>query len=374
MQFPRRAAGERRKLLRSHGRRRTEGQRLRHHDGRHDRRPGASSTLDVQIKGPTQATVGSKVTFEITVTNRGQSPAKQLVIKDRFDAGLEPPDVPDVTAKRTIDGDLGDLAPGASRTITIKFQVTRPGRLCHTAEVSGPDTPAGTAEACLTATGGGEPSTGPTGEKPALTVKKTGPSQRTVGETARFLIDVTNSGTTALRGVRVVDSYDAALPPAQATEGYRAESGGLVWTIDELPAGKAVQFEVHCKCQAASASACNRVSVTAQDGAKAQDEACVEILASGGTGPTTGPPPAGDLTMTMPGLHNPITVGKGVLYTIQVTNNSTQTYRQVAVTATVPTGMMPAQPRHPRARRYAVPHRPTDRRRVFRSGVRGEAR
>ena len=301
-------------------------------------------TVDVQITGPTQATVGGKVTFQITVTNRTQVPATKLLIKDRFDPGLDPPGVEEAVAKRTIESELGGLAAGASRQITITFRVTKEGRLCHTAEVSGPSTIARTAEACLIATTGApgaaapgaEQPTTPPGEKPSLVVKKTGPRQMTVGEIASFFIDVTNAGLKPLQNVRVVDSYDAALAPAFATDGYKLEGANLVWVIDNLPPGKAAQFEVQCKCEKAAAKACTRVSVTTSEGVSGNDEACLEIREAGGA------PPAGELTMTIPGLHNPVSVGKGVTYKIQVTNNSTKTYRQVSLTATVPKGLVPA--------------------------------
>jgi uncharacterized repeat protein (TIGR01451 family) len=121
-----------------------------------------------------------------------------------------------------------------------------------------------------------------------------------------------------------------------ATDGYRLEGANLVWVIDNLPPGKAVQFEIRCKCQAAAAKACTRISATTSEGISGNDEACLEIREAGGA------PPAGDLTMTIPGLHNPVSVGKGVTYKIQVTNNSTKTYRQVSLTATVPKGLVPA--------------------------------
>ena len=45
-------------------------------------------TCDVD-RGPAEAAVGSEVTFEIVVTNRGQATATGLTIKDRYDPGLE---------------------------------------------------------------------------------------------------------------------------------------------------------------------------------------------------------------------------------------------------------------------------------------------
>ena len=68
----------------------------------------AVPSVDVEIQGPKQATVGDEVTFTVVVTNRGASPTGRLLIKDRFDAGLE-----HAVAQSPIERDLGDpIAPG----------------------------------------------------------------------------------------------------------------------------------------------------------------------------------------------------------------------------------------------------------------------
>jgi uncharacterized repeat protein (TIGR01451 family) len=320
-----------------------------------------AASLNIDVKGPTQATVGSSVTFEIIVTNLSQAPVSKLVIKDRLGQGFEHSAV---NQQNAIERVLGDLAAGASQRITVTLRVTKPGQLCHTVEVSGPNITMATKQACLTAVAGsGTPGAAPPfggGEQPkpsvvapTFSVKKTGPSQLKVGETARFTIDVTNTGSAALQNLKVLDRYDATLLPVLATDGYRIEDGGgLAWTIDNLPAGKTTQLGVHCECKTAAAKTCNRVTVTTPDGAKMEDEACLEIQASTPPPvtppPTTTPPettrpqtpattPAADgLTMSVVGLRNPVVAGKELTYEIQVSNTGSTSHRQVSVTATLP--------------------------------------
>ena len=316
-----------------------------------------SPSLEVRVTGPSQANVGSEVTFEITVTNRSQTPATKLRIRDKLDSGLEHPLADEQNA---IDNrDLGDLAPGASQRINVTFRVTKPGRLCHTVEVTGDGIAPAIAEGCVTGIGNGvAPGEGPPSDippfggdttprpdwtVPTFKVEKTGPRQLSVGETARFVIVVTNTGSTALQNVQVLDRYDAALTPVMATDGYRIEGGGLAWTIENLPAGKASKLEVHCTCQTIAANACNRVTVTAPDGAKVDDEACLEIRAAGTTPSETTPffPPIDEgLTMTVTGLRNPVAVGKELTYEIRVTNTGMQSYQQLSVAVEVPEGMV----------------------------------
>jgi len=321
-----------------------------------------TASLDVRITGPDQAAVGGQATFEITVRNLSQAPATKLIIKDRLDQGLENPAA---NQNNAIERLLGDLAPGASQRVKVTVRVTKPGRLCQTVEVSGKDvTPAG-AQACIVGTGGA--AAGPTAPggaappfggnditKPApsgvlpVKVKTTGPQQLVVGETAKFFIEITNTGTAELQNLKVLASYDAALLPVLATEGYQVERGGLSWTIDRLAAGKTTQRGIHYSCKSVSAKACNRVSVAATNGAKVEDEACLEIRA-GDKGPVAPPaekvektpanPPTDGLVLTASGLANPVAVNKDLTYVVQVTNNGTQSYQRVTLTATVPEGV-----------------------------------
>ncbi len=313
--------------------------------------PGAS--LEVRVTGPSQATVGSQATFEITVRNLSQAPAAKLVIKDRLDPGLEHPAA---NQQNAIERMLGDLAAGELKRINVTVRVAKSGRLCHTVEVTGPGLTPASAQACLVAGGEAAPSgVPPFGSAeprpeagvppPALTVKKSCPNkQLVVGETAKFSIELTNTGSAALRNLKVLDRYDPALVPVLATDGYQFEGRWLAWTIDNLPPGKTTQLGVHCTCQTAAAKTCNRVSVTAPDGVKVEDEACLEIRAAGAAPAETTPPPppAGQgLTMSVVGMGQPVTAGRELTYVIQVTNNGSTPHQQVSLTATVPEGMTP---------------------------------
>ena len=202
----------------------------------------AQRALDVRIVGPAQAAVGSQATFQITVTNLGQAPAVGLAIKDHLDDGLEPAVF---DQQNTIKRALGNLAPGASQPVNLTLRVTKAGRLCQTVEVTGQNIAPASAQACVTAVGGA--GTKPAGPAPPVSVKKTGPKQRAVGETAEFTIEIANTGSAELRNLKVLDRYDAALRPTLATDGYQlADGGGLAWTIDRLPVGKTTTLGVHC--------------------------------------------------------------------------------------------------------------------------------
>jgi len=334
----------------------------------------AVASLDVQVTGPAQAAVGSKVRFEIVVTNRSPTPATGLTITDRLDPGLENPAV---NQRNAIERPLGDLAPGAERRVNVTLGVAKPGRLCHTVEVTGKDFAPASQQACLMAVGeaaapgpsvptavpnampnavpnavpspgGGEPPKLPPNPiRPLLSVKKTGPKQRLKGEMADFSIALSNTGSVTMQNIKVLDRYDPALLPKFATDEYRLEDGGLAWTVKDLAAGQTAELRIQCLCQSAAAKTCNRVIATTADGGKVEDEACLEIRAA--SSPPVQKPPApapsaaaGEgLSMSVIGLRNPVTAGKELTYEIKVTNSGPTTYRQATVTATVPDDMIP---------------------------------
>ncbi len=87
--------------------------------------------LELTITGPQKAAVGSRVTFELEVTNAGKSPAAKLLVIDDFDPGL----AHDV-ASSPIEHDLKDLGPGQSQRLGLTFRVTRPGKLAHQIQIT----------------------------------------------------------------------------------------------------------------------------------------------------------------------------------------------------------------------------------------------
>jgi len=318
--------------------------------------------LELNIVGPPSAEVGQEVKFEVQLTNRGDIPATELVIRDAFDVGLE-----HAASASPIERSLTDLAPGATRRIAVTFRVTRPGELCQNVEVRGQGGLQASTRACITVTQppivppatpplippAGAPIV-PKGEEPAargptISVRVTGPSLRKVGESAEFVIDVKNIGDVPLTNVRVADSSEPALETSQATGGWVKAEGVLAWRFDSIAPGKTKRLRVICRCAKESVRACNRATVTADPGLTMADEACVQIVGEAAAPPPAddaSPPPAaapaskaGALTLSVADSADPVTVGGETIYQIVLTNDSDQPDRSVIMTATVPPGM-----------------------------------
>ncbi len=340
--------------------------------------------LDVKLTGPTQVNVGSKATFRATVTNRGTATARNLIIRDRFDPGLE-----HEQATGLIERSLGDLSAGQARVIEITFRAVKAGKLCHIVEVTGEGGLRATDQACVTAVAAAAPgstypspatqfpgkSEGPTpGQtptapgtaKPALSVtvsvRKIAPhgqpatrqerpdslerrrgEQFSVGDWAAFYIEVTNSGTQTLSNVTVTADHDPPLSPELATEGNKRIGNSLTWLISSIPPGRTYALESHCECKSVSARACLRVRAKAAIGPQAEAETCVQIAPS--TGTAIGPKLPGDVTVAPPlevvisDLFDPIAMGERQTYVITVTNLGQVSDRQVRLTVTLPPQM-----------------------------------
>lgn len=327
-------------------------------------------TLAVQIIGPDRGVVGQNLDFEVVVSNAGAAPATKLVIIDTYDPGLQH----EIQGK--IEKDLGDLGPGQSRRVGIRFRAATVGRQCHTVEIVGEGGARATAQACVDISqpagvppvvvppgsppAGSAPPTGaspsaPPGE-PGLSVRNTGPSIRNVGEVAEFVIDVTNTGEAAQQGLKLSVDYDPALlKPEAATKGIPA-TGELIWDLPQLLPGQTQRFRVQCRCLTPG-RACNMATITAANGLKMAQEACVEIRAAAGgqaaapaeTAPAESGPalsaapaaaslesPASRITVSVAEQSDPVRVGSETTYFVSVRNPASFPDQQVQLKVALP--------------------------------------
>jgi uncharacterized repeat protein (TIGR01451 family) len=277
--------------------------------------------------------------------------------------------------------------------------VTKPGQLCQLVEVRGAGGLRSSNRTCLTAIvpGGSrydddsgsvtEPRNRDRTESqapsrstytgPHLTVKKTGPVRKRVGETAEFTIEVTNDGSETANNIRIADNYDQSLDPVAATDGWVISGGALVWTVGELEAGKTVKRQINCECLQPTFNSCNRVTVTAEGVAAVAGEACLEIsrkhdplrpsedpdespppitpnpirpdASSAPEAPNPrfepaprprgGIPPATGLTLTVGDQRDPVRVGEEMTYQVVLANRTNASDRRVLLSVEIPDNM-----------------------------------
>lgn len=212
--------------------------------------------------------VGQNIQYQVTITNRGNQRLNDVILSDRFDAGLQHSEGPS-----PIERSIGALDPGESRQLGLTFQVVAPGRHCHTLEATASGTKPARASACITAEV--QPQT-PAG---SLTVSKSGPQQAMVGEQITFDVTIQNTGQGTVNNIQIIDQYDPEFRPV-STNPIPANSNQnqIIWYLSKLDPGEQKTFQVTCQALYDAPNSCSRVTVQSGDGMQVNDETCIPIL------------------------------------------------------------------------------------------------
>ncbi|MCM3921831.1 putative Ig domain-containing protein [Frankia sp. AiPs1] len=303
--------------------------------------------------GTGNATVvaGSAISYTVTVANTGQTPYAGASFTD---------DLADVLDDAAYNGDAaastgtvaftspdltwtGNLAPGATATITYSVTTALPANGDHVAINAVASTTAGST--CLTGSADAACTTTTAVLVPALTIIKTADqTAAVVGSTVQYTITATNNGQAAYTGATITDSlasvvnnamYNADATATNGTVAYTAPT--LTWTGNlAVGAGVTITYSVTVDDAAtAGADLVNRVASTAAGSTctgTGTEPACTIATAI-----TAQSLALTDLTpaFTLTGEPNSSVVQNGAV-TMTVTTNSTDGYT-VAVQATSPT-------------------------------------
>ena len=318
----------------------------------------AVSVLDLRIAPRTAAIVGSSVTFDIAITNRGSSIARDVTVRDTFAAGLEPQSSApgfDSHSSAPIAFKAGDLGPGETFRRSVTFHVTKPGQLCHRMEAIAADGGRAAQDSCVTAvapaiTNPTPPAaTYPGTNTPPPTVAPASPpleirvtskaTTATVGQLVVFTASIRNLSQQALPNVRISQQSDPALVVKGYTEGGNLRGDACVWTLPSLPPGRDVRVQVQCECRQVTSKACCRFTAAVADGQPIAEQACLEITAANPLPSTTGaaPPPAIPSRLSVSvGNRNTVTAGNNQQFLVSVTNDGEAVENDIVVTVKLP--------------------------------------
>lgn len=252
-----------------------------------------------------QVMLGADVPWNITVTNTGNFCAYDVVVTDTLPAGVS-----HASGQRVLTSELGTLAPGESRDISVNTEVTATGEHCNVAVVESSNAGSAKDDACISVVEAG------------LEVVKEGTPMQFVSKEASYNIKVTNTGDVPLTDVVVTDTV-----PSQnkliAARGAQTNGNTATWTTS-LGAGESKSFEVKV-IGLEGGTYCNQVSATsAEYGLSGSDEACTEWRGY----------PA--LLIEVIDTQDPLLVGEQTTYVIQITNQGTAPDTNVKVDAYLP--------------------------------------
>lgn len=209
------------------------------------REPAAD--LAIVLTAPAEPVlVGSELTYQLVVSNRGPNVATDVAMTDPLPDGLE---FVSATSDKgscafvsgAVTGELGSLEAGATATISIVVRAMVVGVVTHTASVSAreiDDDPTNNAA-----------STSVTAKLDAdlALIKVASIEPALFGVAFRYDILVTNLGPNTATGVRLVDPLPASLPlvSAETTQGtWTNQDGALVGELGDLASGASASVAI----------------------------------------------------------------------------------------------------------------------------------
>ncbi len=242
--------------------------------------------LAIDKTGPEIAQLGADVDYNVTVKNTGTAVAKNVVVTDKYPAGLGG------VAEKTFN--VGDLAPGQSRSIPVKLKASERGRHCNVAVATSSNAGTVQDDACTTVV------------KPGLKLVKTGDEKRFLNKQATYKLVASNTGDTELTGVVVTDT---APPQTKIVSAQGASIAGntATWNVGSLKPGENKEFAVVLTSTQAGRW-CNVASVNTAQGLRENAEACTTWLGLSA------------ILVEVVDEPDPIQIGESTLYTIRLTN------------------------------------------------------
>ena len=252
-----------------------------------------------------QVLLGAGVPWNITVTNVGNFCAYDVVLTDTLPAGVSHD-----SGNSTLTTDLGTLAPGESRDVTINTRATATGEHCNTAVASSSNAASVQDDACVVVVEAG------------IDVVKEGTPMQFVGKRASYTITATNTGDVPLTDVVVTDTV-----PSQnrllSAPGAQINGNTATW-MTTLGAGETKSFDLTV-LGLEEGTFCNQVSASSSEyGLSGDDDACTEWRGY----------PA--LLIEVIDTEDPLLVGEQTTYVIQVTNQGTARDTNVGIEVQLP--------------------------------------
>lgn len=279
--------------------------------------------LQIEKDAPPRAVLNQPLVYNIRVRNVGRTAAHQVIVEDSIPRGTRlvgtNPGATQDPRDQHLTWELGTLEPGAERLIRVQIIPIEPGEIGSVATVRFVGRIA--AKTVITA--------------PKLQLEMTGPVETAVGDTPVYRYRITNVGDGDAAHVIV----QCSLPNLfQHPAGSELEND-----LGTLRAGESREIDLTVAAVRPGRGV-NTAAVVVDGQEQARDSADVLVLASRLSLERTGPERR--------------FVNRPAQYTTQVTNQSSQTLRNVTVVEQLPVGMelaaVPEQGRYDAARRLII--------------------
>jgi uncharacterized repeat protein (TIGR01451 family) len=266
--------------------------------------------LALKTSAPDKALVGDPVAFTLTVSNPGDGSADQVKIQAILSEGLEN------ARGNKIDFDIGNLAAGESRNVTL-LCATRGGGVqkCEATAV---------AEGGLSARDASSINV----IMPRLDLHLVGPRLRYLERKALYTLRVTNPGDAPATNVTVADMVPPGFKVLAASDGGRHDSQTrtVSWFLGEVGPGQTREVKLEVQAIAAGDHKHKATAVGAR-GLRSEAELITRVEGLSA------------LMVEMVDTEDPIEAGGDTAYEVRITNTGSKTETDIKLIATVPDKM-----------------------------------
>lgn len=277
--------------------------------------------LALSMNGPASASLDSTLTYQITITNPGDLPARSVVVNDILPPGLSliSSDPAGAPMGDRFEWQLGDLSGLASQTITLNCRATRRGDVQHCASARTAD--GLSADDCVTTRI----------SAPALSVNMSGPQTAEVGQEVEYRVEISNLTSDVLRNVTLTDSFD---PGLQHVDG---EASPIRRQLGDLDAGATQRIAVRFIVRGAGQLR-HTLEAAADNAEKAIATAVLNV-----------PQPAAPAAQERPDVEVKLTgpaegrVGQPALYVIELSNPGNVPLTGIQVSYRYPDSLAPSR-------------------------------
>jgi uncharacterized repeat protein (TIGR01451 family) len=249
--------------------------------------------LQLEKTGPSAAELDSNINFQLIVTNIGTAAAENVRVSDTLPAGLYGAD----RAGNVVNFHIDRLGAGERRVFDVPAKAAVKGEWDNHANVFFEQEIQANATAHVSVV------------ESKIALAKSGPPRAYTFTEAGYTITVRNEGDTVLENIQLADEVVDGLRFVEASDGGQFHRGKVTWTIPRLAQGETASRTVRLAGQRIYTSTAEAVA-TLVTGKQAKASA---------TTVWEGAP--GVLTEVMEDV-DPVRIGKNVVYTVRVTNQS----------------------------------------------------
>lgn len=271
--------------------------------------PSASGPLEMSVEVIPKRQLGSGATFYLIIKNISDRSVRNVLMECEFDAALLFPG----RREKKIGQRLGTLQPGESKEISLTLYSDTLGNHCCRFRAIADGQELVWKSVCVEY------------EKKQLDLSVIGPSARTIGSRAEYIVKLSNVSDVDLNDIQVNISYDPVLIPREASIGSERETGKLKWELDTVRKGEGVQLQVEFECEVAAEHACLRVNVTSPELPNELVSACLKVT-----------PATGILDVQVRDTKDPIARGEETTYEVSIENRGLQPAKDISLQAKIP--------------------------------------